>query len=77
MGRLLARFPPSAVQWTMHAKCRYLAAIANTYQGTIQLEFVTVRQGDSIAGVRQMQENEPADAQILYRVRFFASCSCN
>jgi hypothetical protein len=38
-----------------------LAAIANTYQETIQLEFVMVRQGDSIAGVRQMQEDEPAD----------------
>jgi len=51
-----------------------LAAIANTYQETIQSYSETVRKGDSIAGVRQMQEDEPADAQILYRVRFFASC---
>ncbi len=77
MDRLLTRLPPSAVRWQMHARCKHLTAIANTYQGTIQSKSVTVRQGDSIADVRQMQEDEPADAQILYRVRFFTSCSCN
>jgi hypothetical protein len=54
-----------------------LAAIANTYQETIPSCSETVREGDSIASVRQMQEDEPADAQILYRMRFFASCPRN
>jgi len=54
-----------------------LAAIANTYQETIQSKSETVRQGDFIAGVRQMQEDESANAQVLYRMRFFASCPCN